>query len=327
VNLGDSYAGSGGAGGDYNPGGLREGQPKFKQGKDHTIPDKSLVQIPSRFAIEMVDRGWILRNKIIWKKNNCMPSSATDRFTVDFEEVFFFVKSKKYYFKQQYDDFKCNDIKSPSYRKNGKSDSRVKHVGIEGVTPVFNDAGFWKPDGEGRNKRTVWTISTKPYSGSHFAVFPIDLIAPMIDAGCPKQICSKCGHIREPMTMVVGNTVTDAMRVAGCDENGEYDGNGTKEYESNSVQNPSDVKRRILKSMSEVKRTEWTDCGCNAGWEPGTVLDIFSGSGTVLEYARKNGLNGIGFDVNPNYKALAEERAMLNIKHITSYEDEPEDVD
>ena len=57
------------------------------------IPTKSLCLIPERFAIEMVNRGWILRNKIIWKKSNCMPSSAKDRFTVDFEDVFFFTKS------------------------------------------------------------------------------------------------------------------------------------------------------------------------------------------------------------------------------------------
>ena len=75
VNLGDSYSGSGGAGGDYNPGGLREGQPKFKQGKAD-VPAKSLCCIPDRFKIGMVDSGWICRNEIIWYKRNCMPSSA-----------------------------------------------------------------------------------------------------------------------------------------------------------------------------------------------------------------------------------------------------------
>lgn len=60
------------------------------------IPSKSLMMIPFRFAIEMVNRGWILRNTIIWWKPNCMPASVKDRFTVDFEYVFFFTKNKKY---------------------------------------------------------------------------------------------------------------------------------------------------------------------------------------------------------------------------------------
>ena len=81
INLGDTYYGSGGAGGDWN--------------KDYQ--SKCLCLIPQRFCIEMCNRGWILRNTIIWHKPNCMPSSVKDRFTVDFEYLFFFVKSKKYY--------------------------------------------------------------------------------------------------------------------------------------------------------------------------------------------------------------------------------------
>ena len=70
------------------------------------IRQKSLCQIPSRFAIAMTDRGWILRNEIIWQKSNCMPTSVKDRFTVDFEKFFFFTKSPKYYFKQQFEAMK-----------------------------------------------------------------------------------------------------------------------------------------------------------------------------------------------------------------------------
>ena len=102
VNLGDTYYGSGGAGGDYNKGGMREGQPKFKQGrgeypepqvkgrkrageiglannKSPWLQPKQLMLIPSRFAIGMQERGWILRNDIIWHKPNSMPSSVKDQ--------------------------------------------------------------------------------------------------------------------------------------------------------------------------------------------------------------------------------------------------------
>jgi len=100
VNLGDSYGGSGNASGHTedtkNLGyktsemGATEGNQKATKGYE-----KSLLLIPQRFAIEMVNRGWILRNTIIWHKPNCMPSSAKDRFTVDFEYLYFFTKSNK----------------------------------------------------------------------------------------------------------------------------------------------------------------------------------------------------------------------------------------
>ena len=77
--------------------------------KKATIQEKCLCQIPSRFAIEMTNRGWILRNRLVWHKPNAMPSSVDDRFTVDYEDVFFFVKSKKYNFQQLYEPRKTDE--------------------------------------------------------------------------------------------------------------------------------------------------------------------------------------------------------------------------
>ena len=74
------------------------------------IAPKSLILIPFRFALEMTNRGWILRNVIIWKKDNCMPSSAKDRFTVDFEFLFFFSQNPKYHFKQQLEPVKLASV-------------------------------------------------------------------------------------------------------------------------------------------------------------------------------------------------------------------------
>jgi len=107
VVLGDTYTGTGNKGEwtdpKYDQG--RNGQVVALNNKVEGIKDKSLCQIPQRFAIAMIDRGWILRNDIIWHKRNCMPSSAKDRFTIDYEHVLFFVKSKKYYFKTQYEPY------------------------------------------------------------------------------------------------------------------------------------------------------------------------------------------------------------------------------
>ena len=109
VNIGDSYLGSNQGYGttkrNTNTGfqDVRKGY--FAASKQKTplsnykLKAKCLAMVPFRFALEMVNRGWILRNVIIWHKPNCMPCSVKDRFTIDFEYLFFFSKSKKYYFK------------------------------------------------------------------------------------------------------------------------------------------------------------------------------------------------------------------------------------
>ncbi len=143
--------------------------------------DKSLEHIPSRFAIAMTDNGWILRNEIIWHKPNCMPSSVKDRFTVDFEKLFFFVKSKRYYFEPQYEPLNELTIERGKYNW---CKSKTKASGYQTENGLNRDEMF-PVNPNGRNKRAVWTIPTKPYSGAHFAVFPPELIETPIKAGCP----------------------------------------------------------------------------------------------------------------------------------------------
>jgi len=136
VNLGDTYANSGHGKGTGNM------QHKNKKGAmtpkvSCELPQKCLVQIPSRFALEMTNRGWILRNEIIWHKPSCLPSPATDRFTVDFEKMFFFTKNKKYYFKQQFEELSdsyLKDKRPPILRNKLYADSKyVKSVMMEKV--------------------------------------------------------------------------------------------------------------------------------------------------------------------------------------------------
>jgi len=176
VNLGDSYAGSGkGAGyeGDKKESWNFDKKPDVKS----DIPDKCLVQIPQRFSIEMCNRGWILRNTIIWHKPNCMPSSVKDRFTVDFEYVFFFSKSKKYYFEQQLERTitKDNIIRDRDSTKLNNTPGRTRMGGLD-----KNNYDF-------KNKRTVWSICPKPFSEAHFAAYPEELCTTPIKAGCPEE--------------------------------------------------------------------------------------------------------------------------------------------
>ena len=155
-------------------------------GKDNTprinkgiLENKSLCNIPARFSIEMQNRGWILRNVIIWHKPSCMPSSVKDRFTVDFEYVFFFVKNRKYWFETQREphksivEFHNRDILKRAMNDSNKQYSKHNH-GPQDYHP------------DGRNKRTVWSINPQPFSESHFACYPEELCKTPIKAGCPK---------------------------------------------------------------------------------------------------------------------------------------------
>ena len=183
VVIGDTYNNSNWAGNKKNK---YSNQPINKTNKSHGrggqkgYKDKSLVMIPFRFAIEMVNRGWILRNTIIWHKPNCMPSSAKDRFTVDFEYIFFFSKKKKYYFETQYEPLAPISMKDRRKDK-GRFEYNGKRKGVEGIQNVM--CGI---NSLGRNKRAVWRISPKPFKEAHFAVYPEELIVTPIKAGCPK---------------------------------------------------------------------------------------------------------------------------------------------
>ena len=187
VNLGDTYSGNKNGKTDYKVSDyLKENSQGIK--KKATITEKSLCQIPSRFAIAMADRGWILRNRIIWHKTNCMPASVTDRFTVDYEDIFFFVKNKKYWFEQQNEPLSKTTIKRLEHNWNCRPNAKLASGTIGGMTDIgFNKAVKSMKEKGTRNKRCVWAIPTKSFSEAHFATFPEELIVPMILAGCPPK--------------------------------------------------------------------------------------------------------------------------------------------
>jgi site-specific DNA-methyltransferase (adenine-specific) len=130
--------------------------------------------LPERFAIGMIDKGWILRNQIIWHKPNAMPNSAKDRFTVDFEKIFFFVKQKKYFFNQQVEKTQAKIIEKRMLKEK-RENYNSKYPHIQPKRTIH------------RNKRTVWSINTKPFKEAHFAVFPPEIPENCIKAGCPED--------------------------------------------------------------------------------------------------------------------------------------------
>jgi len=154
----------------------------------------------------------------------------------------------------------------------------------------------------GKNPGDVWTIPTQPRPEAHFATFPDKLCIKPILATCPAEVCSKCGKARVRITKVIGREITEAMKIAGCDKNGMYHGIEQKNYQNTKAQKPSESKKRILQSMSEIKNTiGWTDCGCNAGWDSGVLLDPFAGKGTALIMAKKMGRYYVGYELKKEY--------------------------
>jgi site-specific DNA-methyltransferase (adenine-specific) len=193
VNLGDTYSQSGGSGsGEYRKRHKQFGK-IINQGtaqsphKAKGLPPKSLCGIPERFVIAMTDRGWARRNTVIWEKSNSLPSSAKDRFTVDFEPVFFFVKSRKYWFEQQYEPHQQVSIDRAKYPINKFGGNPNNPMGaLSKGKRGGAEQTMITPNPKGRSKRCVWRIATTSCHGSHFATFPPALIEPMIRAGCPE---------------------------------------------------------------------------------------------------------------------------------------------
>jgi DNA modification methylase len=226
LNLGDSYAGSGkgrNADGTHSEGGKQgtsrgtiEGvikKPVLTAG----LKPKDLIGIPWMVAFALRADGWYLRQDIIWAKPNPMPESVTDRCTKAHEYIFLLSKSSKYYFDNE-------AIKEPSvyHGIDSRSDmGNIRYNGkrTEGEASANGQQSFVTIN-ETRNKRSVWTVTTKPYSGAHFATFPPDLIEPCILAGCPEG-----GIVLDPF-MGSGTTAHTALRAGrqyiGCELNPEY---------------------------------------------------------------------------------------------------------
>jgi DNA modification methylase len=283
VNIGDTYSGGVNNNDNKKVDGVKKNMKVIKA----NLPDKCLVQIPARFAIEMTNRNWVLRNEIIWHKPNCMPSSVKDRFTVDFEKIFFFVKSKKYYFEQQFEMRVTDPIKDlERIRNQQKGNNKNNQGGVSVFKNTLTDGEILERASMGRNKRCVWSITTKPFKESHFAVFPPDLVETPIKAGCPEFVCNKCGKAREK--------IIEREYVGSSEKRGGHNIGG-------SIYN-------IPHETAKIKSVYYTDCGCNAGFSPGIVLDPFMGSGTAAVVAKKLGRNFIGIELNPKYIEIAEKR-------------------
>lgn len=201
LNLGDSYAnsstGGNGATGGRDKSTLSSSMPPCGTtpvGKPNLrsegLKQKDLIGVPWRVALALQSDGWYLRSDIVWAKTNPMPSSVTDRCTSSHEYVFMLTKNPKYFFDAKGIAEPCQKLGTPAHLSGG----RGVRAGTRGGLIPKQDAlgkvtytGFnkrWKDSPTPlRNKRDVWQISTKPFSGEHFAVMPWDLVDICIRAG------------------------------------------------------------------------------------------------------------------------------------------------
>lgn len=260
--------------------------------------EKSLLLQAHRLAIRMIDeQQWILRNIVIWYKPNTMPSSAKDRFTVDYEPIFFFTKSKEYFFEPQYEPHQEVSIKRAEYGWRGGKEyppeanapDTVERLGERFVNP------------RGRNKRCVWTVPPQPFADAHFAVYPQKLCEIPIKAGCPEYVCSKCGRAREKIFEPTEeySKLLGKRFVGHAKEGKEY--YGTKH-------NDSERQRKVIQCEPKYVVTGYTDCDCGSSWRPGVVLDPFFGAGTTAIAAHQLNRSWIGIELSEEYIRIAKRR-------------------
>jgi DNA modification methylase len=247
VNLGDSYFGTGR--GPTHPTGFHGGDngtsfPTKGVYSHSTLKGKDLCGIPWRVAFALQADGWWLRQDIIWHKPNPMPESVRDRCTKAHEYVFLLTKSERYYYDAEAVSEPVSvsttarlsqpslPLQAGSDRVPGKTNGPMKAVGPRFGGNKFGDSDDPKnatksgnvyqiPDANGRrNRRSVWTVTTKPYSGAHFATMPPDLVEPCILAGCPEG-----GTVLDPFAGS-GTTLAVAAELGrsgiGCELNPEY---------------------------------------------------------------------------------------------------------
>jgi DNA modification methylase len=227
LNIGDSYASAWACnrrnvvGNGSLENGKREARPnRLVNG----LKEKDLIGIPWMLAFALRADGWYLRQDIIWHKPNPMPESVTDRCTKAHEYIFLLSKSQKYFFDK-------NGMQEKSVGGSKGAASSFKRTnskrGVADVCPASPmpthraDREDVRYDGPTRNRRSVWSVATKPYKGAHFATFPPSLIEPCILAG------SRKGDIVLDPFMGSGTTAAVALQhgrqYLGCELNQEYE--------------------------------------------------------------------------------------------------------
>jgi len=302
LNLGDSYCAPGG--------GFKPDAPSNIAGSKQALTHphatkairshikygckpKDLLGIPWRVAFALRDDGWYLRQDIIWAKPNPMPESVRDRCCKAHEYLFLLSKSPRYF-------YDADAIKEPAVSDHTSGNGFVGRQGGSTSYQVMSggvgSTKEWVDIGGTRNRRSVWTVASEAFPGSHFAVFPPALIQPCILAGTSERgVCAACGA---PWVRLVdwGHDGTrDVRNIARALAMG-HDARG-----------PTAVARAGEPRSSRT--LGWQPaCSCDAATVPATVIDPFAGAGTTGLVADRLGRSAILIELNPAYAELARRR-------------------
>jgi len=314
LNLGDSYAGGGGASGHTvdtkNMGANTSDYGAVKTGgKKFGLKQKDLMGIPWMVAFALRADGWYLRQDIIWHKPNPMPESVTDRCTKAHEYVFLLSKSSKYY-------FDAESIKEPA-AYDGRKDTVMKgsekynnHIMPNGLPQTIASGGHerWKKNEQGdfvRNKRIVWNVASQPTKEAHFATFPELLVEDMIKSSTSEYgVCSKCGcgykrkFTKEllPTHKASYNTVADKRDFLS-------DGNDQGSNRVKDGHKPGHI--------NKIETIGWLPtCQCNEMVTPAIVFDPYGGSGTTGIVSEKLNRSFLLCEINEGYVKIQEKRRL-----------------
>jgi DNA modification methylase len=327
VDLGDKYAGSGGPGGDYNKGGLRDGQPRLGRSEYWArmtrtatgVPAKSLMGLPWRYALGLscpdpyrTDHvpcpQWTLRAELVWSKPNGLPESVTDRVRRSHETWFHFTKGPRYYaavdeVREAHDDKAGPPSRFGTITKPGQhvsSNDGRNHRAIGQVHDVGGNGRSYNP--LGKLPGSVWTIPSEPLivpahlGVDHFAAFPQEWPRRLILGWTPNGICTACGEGRRPVVQKEYRELHRQDRTRGFKE---LDDEGQRGSHGTGV--------NLSVGQNEATITGYA-CACDvtlAPTRPAVVLDPFVGTGTVPMVARALGRHGIGVDLSRDYLRLA----------------------
>lgn len=302
LNLGDTYASSGGKGAGGNAariGRVRQ-QRNLRTKPPGGLKAKDLIGIPWMVAFALRTAGWYLRQEIIWHKPNPVPECVDDRPTRAHEQVFLLAKSRGYFYDK-------HAIMEPT---TGGSHTRGRGLNPKTAPAASrikaNDS--WQAAVSGivteRNRRSVWTVQSEAFGGAHFATFPTALVTPCILAGTSEiGCCPSCGA---PWSRIVSDP-----------DFAEAPKRGT-------TRRDGDVRLTRQGSMDTIAGQAWADWRADnpsqtIGWEracscahacpvPCIVLDPFNGAGTTGLVATRRGRAYVGIELNPEYAQLARER-------------------
>lgn len=262
----------------------------FSKHRRYGASAKSMLCAPERLLLALVNDGWIVRSKVIWYKPNALPNSVADRLNVNYEVVYFLVRSPRYF-------FDLDSIREPHR-------SRVAHRGgrasigtpgwagplAAGSQDGLRRARLADQPGHplGKNPGSVWQIPTFGFRGPHFATFPPKLIYRPILATCPEAICTRCGLPWRRRVTVERIAVGPAPRTA----------------------RPRDPQvMRFKERWHTVRRVgELQPCGCDVATVPGIVLDPFMGAATVGVVAEQLGRDWLGIEISPAFRELGLQR-------------------